>query len=315
MATPGMDPRQWTSYGTVDADEIEFDPSLGPLIPVTLQPSQVQILCRTMSSVAGNGEGEYVPFVAGDEVLVAIPGGAERSGACVILGKLNNERLPFPSDSVAGQDPTTNTFAFRRVRTPMVEEYEGPYIVRQATSGALLSIDTAGAVTIRDGTKAALQMGPDAFSYMSGDATAMLQLDLSGGRFTLQIGDALLTMSKGGASPEVNALAVPGILSVSASANPAAEHVLTTEALVNFLNNLFIQIGVAIPGPITGAALAAAAIPILSATIAGAAVSPQLPPLAAALFAAFSAVLQKPPGVPGQGQLTPGLGCPGFLSG
>src|SRR5579859_785093 len=103
---PGMDTRQWVSYGTVDADTsdakaIQFkdddgNPSpYGPLVSVTLQPSGVSLPCRVLGQVAGNGEADYFPFLAGDEVLVLLPEGDERAGA-VIVGRLNQEIDAWP---------------------------------------------------------------------------------------------------------------------------------------------------------------------------------------------------------------------------
>lgn len=313
---PGVDTRQWVSFGTVDAGEdlVEFDDDEGaPLVNVTLQPSKVPVRCRVASFAAGDGEGEWHPFVAGDQVIVAIPAGNERD--CVIVGRLNSSLAPFPSGSVAGQDPKTNSFAFTRRRTAHVAEYAGPYLVRQATSGALLSIDAAGAVTIRDGQKGALQMSADLFGYQSGDAKCLLQIDLTGERFTLQVNDALLSLSGSGASPQANAIVAPGALSIATSGNPAAEHVATAEAVAGLLTQLLLAIGTASPGPIIGAALGGAAPAIVATAITAAGQIPLLPPVAAAVAGAFAAALQKPAGVPGQGQLKPGLGAAGLLVG
>jgi hypothetical protein len=320
LALPGG---TWSSIGIVDADEISFEEGLGPLVPVTLQPSQVQVFCRVASPVAGDGEAEYYPFVAGDEVLVAIPGGNERSGTCVIIGRLNNERAPFPMGPVAGQDPTTNSFAFRRTRTPLLTENGGPWTVRQET-GALLSLDMAGAVTIRDGAGDALQMTGDVFAYQSADATALLQLNVTEGRFTLKVNDSLLTLSKGGASPEVNALAVPGTFMVTTLANPAAEHVLTTEAMCNVLVSTMQALSVAIsalPGALTGPGLAAVFqtagfSAALAAGITAAAVGSTPELVNTAILAAFAGATKKPDPDSETGQQhNPGVGCAGFLTG
>ncbi len=61
-------------------------------------------------------------------MILAIPEGNERAG-CVILGRLCNGIDKFPMKSIAGQDPTTNTFAFSRRRTPKVEEVNGPWLI------------------------------------------------------------------------------------------------------------------------------------------------------------------------------------------
>lgn len=313
---PGIDPRQWVSVGTVDATQegpVTFDADEGyPTVDVTLQPSKVSVRARVLMPAAGNLEAEWHPFVPGDEVLVALCRGSELD--CVILGRLNNGFAKFPA-SVAGQDPTTNSFGFVRRRTPFVAEYAGPYLLRQDTTGALLSIDAAGAVTLIDGSKGALQLSADVFGYQSADASCVLQLDLGAPRFKLQVGDAQFTLSGSAASPQSNALVSPGPLSISASGNPAAEHLVTTEALGGILTQLLLAIGSSSPGPIIGAALGGVAPVLVAGALQLASVTPLLPSVAAAIVAGFASATQKPPGVIGLGQSFPGLGCPGLLAG
>lgn len=313
---PGTDTRSWLSIGLVEPGDaaVEFDKTGGaPLVTVSLQPSGAPVRCRVLSFSAGDGEGDWKPFVAGDEVLVGLVGGSERHG--VILGRLHNGRLPFPFDSVAGQDPTTNSFAFVRHRTAFVQEMAGPVVLRQATTGALLSIDASGVVTLRGGDAAVLQISPDLFGYQSSDGKHVLQIDVTGERFLLQVGDAQLSLGSSSSSPTANALVSPGPLSLLVSGNPAAEHVTTTEAVAGILTQLLIAIGTASPGPVIGAALAGAAPAIVTAALTLASQTPLLPPVAALLYGLFGAAIAKPPGVPGQGQLQPGLGVPGLLTG
>lgn len=105
FAAPGMDPRQWVSMASVDPDsenarsvsftDADGNPSpYGPLVSVTLQPSGISIRCRVAGAVAGNGEAEWYPFVAGDEVCVVIAEGDERDGGLV-----------FPTVQVIGSRP------------------------------------------------------------------------------------------------------------------------------------------------------------------------------------------------------------------
>src|SRR5512147_1532249 len=158
---PGIDPRSWVSHATVDdEDPVSFDADLGPLVGVTLQPSKEQCVCRVGMGIAGRGEGQYYPCVAGDEVLVALPEGSPRAGG-VVVARLCNSVDRFPSGSVAGQDPATNSFGFRKQRAAHVHEVDGPYLVRQSASGALMSMDAAGVLTLRDGAGSALQFSPD----------------------------------------------------------------------------------------------------------------------------------------------------------
>src|ERR1019366_2087115 len=123
-----IDTRQWVSYGTVspetpDAKSTTFTKEYGPLVNVKLHPTGIPVVCRVAHEVAGNGEGEWFPFIEGDEVIVLIPEGDETAG-CVIMGRLNQE-IDFWPTIVAGQDPRLNNFAFRRMRTPYIFETAG----------------------------------------------------------------------------------------------------------------------------------------------------------------------------------------------
>lgn len=324
MAGPGRDTRQWLSFGLVTSEPIDFDVDHGPLIPVNLVPSEVEVQCRVAMQVAGNGEGEYYPFVEGDEVIVAVPGGNERGG-CVILGRLPNQRTPFPQESVAGQNPADNSFGFRRTKAPFITEAAGPITMRQAESGAFLSLDQAGTVTLTNGEKSALQLSADALTLQSGDGNALLQLDLSGGRATLQMGAAVLTLASSTATPATSSLVTPSVLQLAAAGAPPAEHVMTTEQCVNFVSGVFTVLGTALnllgPAPLLANVLGALFIdPTFSAALAAAiptllAIRPQNPLVAAALVATFATPTAKPAPVPGQGQLQPGIGCTGLLAG
>jgi len=314
---PGADPRQWVSFGTVDGateddpePEVTFDEDYGtPIVKVTLQPSQVQVVCRVAMQISGNGEGEWHPFVKGDEVLVAIPGGDEREG-CVIIGRLNNAVDPFPMESVAGQDPTTNTFGFRRCRTPRIEEYAGSFMLRSAMTGAMMGFDEGGAFTLRDAESNGLQLSPDAISLMSGQADMMLQLDLAGRHALVQAGDAILSLSASDASPSVNTLTTPGALTIGAGGNAPGEHVVSIEAVANVLYQVLLVVGPLLTTPIAAPAVPAALAGMLSA----AAKTPINQVVLAAIVGAIVTQPQKTVAPP-TGQLTPGIGCPGLLVG
>ena len=245
FAYPGIDPRMWITFALVDQDEpIDFDPEYGPLISCTAEPGGNPLRCQLSMQVAGDGEGEYHPFVAGDTVLVLCVGGNERTA--VIVGRMPNARAPFPPN-VGGQDATKNAFGFVRRRTPFVQEQVGPWMVRDAKSEAFLAIDIKGNVTLRDGSKGALQLSPDAFGYQSGDGKSLLQLDLTGGRFTMQIQDAQIVLASSSASPQTSVINVPGQLSVITGATTAAEHVLTVEGMLNILQAWSLLLAAAIP--------------------------------------------------------------------
>jgi hypothetical protein len=329
----GIDPREWLTSGTVVDDvPVEYDEDLGPLVTVVCQPSKKVVRCRVAQSLTGDGEGEVYPWVAGDEVLVAIPEGMMR-GNCIIIGRLNNTNSKHPKN-IAGQDPSTNSFGYRSQRAPYVVEVAGPYLVRSSLTGSMFGLDKNGGVVLRDGQGAGLVMAADHFTYQgpggSGPGTTpdlLFQLDLTNHRMTMQVGDALFTLSGSQASPQANAIAVPGDISVINSGNPAHEHVATTESVVNFIVRVFDALALVLNTPplsvtpLTGASLGAIlkdpvfATTVMQAAIPLAANLPMNPVLGAAITAAFGSATQKPPGIPGTGQLSPGLGCPGFKSG
>lgn len=313
---PNTDTRNFVEEGTVSDDEnaVTFDEA-GPLVIVNLQPSKLSLPCRVLQQMAGKGEGEWNPFVAGDHVLVVFPHGDPWAGA-IIIGRMTNELDAFPSGSVAGQDPQQNGFAFRRQRTPFTHEIAGTYTVREATSGSFLNIDSGtGTITLKNGTNDALQMSADMFGFQSGDAKFLMQIDQSAKRFMLQVNDALLQLSSSDASPNDSGITTPGSFSISALSQPAIEHVLTTEALFNILSWFFKALGTANPGPLLGAVLGGAADGILATAATTAAVGPLNPAIAVALQGAFALAQKKPPGVPGQGQLMPGIGSAGVVVG
>jgi hypothetical protein len=316
MSFPGIDPREWCSYGLVEAGEesVVFDEDHGPLVVVRLQPSNVSVRCRVGCQTAGDGEGEFSPFVAGDEVLVALPSGDPKGGP-VIVCRLNNAVDKAPMESVAGQDPTTNTFAYKRQRTAFIHEVAGQYLVREATSEAFFSIDRKGAITHRDGSKGALQQTSDMFGYQSGDGLAVLQLDLTSKRFTMAVGDATIVMSDSSSSPPTSAIRVGGVLQLSVSSQPAAEHVTTAEAVAGMFQALGVaMVAAGLSGPLLP--LAAVFSPGgIAGILTAASQAPLAPPIAGAVFGAFAGAGQKPPAVPGQGQLLPGLGATGLLTG
>lgn len=318
MRGPDMDTRQWISYGIVTAgsdptDIVIFDEEEGvPYVMVMLEPTKVPVRCRVGGKVAGNGEGEWFPFVQGDEVLVAIPQGDEQAG-CIILCRLNNQIDKFPMDSVAGQDPTTNTFSFERRRTPLITESAGPVMIRSAITSALISIDTAGVITIKDGQSAALQMSPDIIGFQgpsdeNDDVAFILQADLSGKRVTIQMGDAMMMMNASDSDDLVGAtwMITPDTFVVKLATNEPVEHVLTLEAFLAFMDIMLPTMVGLTAGPLGLVALTAAVTAggIPMSTLSGA--------LQAGLEVAN--VKPKPPAVGGI-QIAPGLGAVKFLTG
>lgn len=317
---------QWVSMALViDTPEqpaVEFDKEDGQIyVNVVLQPSKTPVRARVGSSVAGAGEGEYFPFLGGDEVLVALPEGREDGGA-VITHRMNNVHDKFPMESVAGQDPTTNSFAFRRRRTPYLEEFAGPVVMRNALTGAVLSLDAKGGVTIKDGENSALQISADALSLQGPSSTSkpvtmLFQMNLTEERAMLQAGDAQLLLN-GSKNGDDSFLSLPAGLAVSFGTNQPAEHVMTLEAFCSlftgFLTQLSLAAGVL---PITAAHIGTA----IAAWLADIALGGQvvmLPAVGAALAAGLplAASTPKTPVDPATNvQLKPGLGAVNFRTG
>ncbi len=309
---------QWVSMGIVSSDPevppVEFSKDDGQIyVNVSLEPSKAPARCRVSSFVAGAGEGEYFPFIAGDEVIVVLPLGREDAGA-VIVGRLNNQLDAFPMESVAGQDPTTNSFALRRRRTPSVEEFAGPVMFRNALSGALFSLDNKGGVTIKDGENSALQISADALT-LQGPSTPttspklLFQMNFTEERALLQVGDAQLLMSGSGAPSQKGQgyLTLPADLFVSFGVNQPAEHVATIESVLALLEVALNAIGGGFGVP--------AMVALAAAVAAGGA---PMGTLQAALATGIplAAALPKPPANPATGiQAMPKLGAVFFHTG
>lgn len=248
MKFPGIDPRQWISYATVDADTkdakaIQFvdddgNPSpYGPMISVTLQPSGVAVPCRVGHQVAGNGEGEWFPYSAGDEVLVAIPEGNERAGA-VIIARLNQEIDAWPT-VVAGQDPTKNTFGFRRMRVPYIVETAASYLIRSAKTGSQIGIDANGNLIMNDGDKGTLLIGPEVIGMAAGDEKAWVHVFPPTHEVYLGADTTSFLLS-----PSASKFISQGTLAISTSGGMANGSAVTAEQVVAFVINVVTQLAV-----------------------------------------------------------------------
>lgn len=326
--------REWFSYGTVrgrqgdDADPCVEWVDDQPLVSVLLHPSLVECRARVAMDVAGDGEASWHPFVPGDEVVCALPDGDPRGGV-VILGKLTNAIDKFPAGSVAGQDPRKNAFSFRRSRTPHVEEFAGPVMLRSASTGGFISIDDAGMLTLRGGNPGdpeaktaapGFQMGPDAVGFQTDDAKFALQLNKTEGVFLVLADDAVLSLASSSSS-KPSMIGVPGALAIGTAGNPTLEHVATTESVANLLFYGFTSLAAAFSAagaaPQTGLTIATiiegwltAGLPLIIPAAAGGPLPAQI---LTAIITAFAAATQKPNSV--AGQASPGIGCPGLLVG
>lgn len=328
VSYPGIDPRTWVSYGIVDADEpVDMtDADYGVLVNVVLQPSDVPCVCRVSSSCAGDGEGEYHPFMGGDEVVVLLPHGRPDAD-CIITGRLNNARQKWPQ-SVAGQDSTKNAFGFTRRRTAHLNETAGTWTVRQASTGALMTLDDDGSVMIRDGNGDALQISPDVFGYQSSDGNFILQLDVTGERCTVQAGSARMILAGANASPGNSSIAVPKLLALMAAGNVAAENACSTQMVYNIIAAAFDALATIIlavpPVPAAPGVLPALAAllkdPIFSTTAlslsaATAGTKPLNPVLASAITAAIATQSQKTQASAASPAPVVGIGSAGVLIG
>jgi hypothetical protein len=255
-SAPGTDTRQWGSYGTVmaengDQKSVEFTPEYGPLVMVTLHPSNIDVRCRVASQVAGNGEGEWFPFLEGDEVWVEIPQGDENSG-CLITARLNNEIDAWPRQ-VAGMDTTTNTFGFRRLRTPYVVETASSYLVRSASTGAFFGINQEGALTFSNSDNAFLTLNADFLGLQNGDGDVLIQIDVNAGQALMEAKGTKFIVD--GSSSTFN---TSGTLDLATSGGLANGHAITMEQvvvlLVNYLHFLGGPSGVSttLKGELTG---------------------------------------------------------------
>ncbi len=236
---PGSDTRQWVSYGVVDAtssddetaqDVVEFTDDYGPLVSVMLQPSGIPVRCRVAQQAAGDGEGEWHPIIAGDEVLVVIPDGDETSG-CVIIGRLSNSRSKFPT-LVAGSDARKNNTVFRRTRTPYIHEVAGGHITRHATTGAFYGFDDKGNLTFANGDKSGFFMRADFVGLQSPDASVLIQLNLADKQILLEANGSRFIVD-GDASTFITS----GVLTLATSGELSHGHAVTLEQLMSILAN------------------------------------------------------------------------------
>jgi hypothetical protein len=266
FAGPGMDTRQWVSYGfvaedTPDARSVHFkdaDGNLipeGPLVSVVLQPSGVTVVCRVAAGVAGVGEGEWFPILQRDEVIVLIPEGDEKAGP-VIVGRLNNQIDTWPS-TVAGADATGNTFGFRRQRPPYILETASSYLVRSAATGAQIAIDTGGQIFLNNGDGARLFLGADAAGLTTPSGDTSLQLLVDDEQIAMVAGAATSFFMGASASQFTSR----GTLGIGTSGVVSLGHAVTMEQVINLLFNYTVFLKT------TGGVASLAAVTLTSATL------------------------------------------------
>ena len=293
---PGMDTRQWVSYGTVvpdtpDGRSVSFDAELGPLVRVKLEPEGTEVICRVAMGVAGDLEGEYFPFVAGDEVVVVIPEGAE-SAVPVIIARLCNGLDKFPT-KVAGQDTTKNNFAFKRIRPPYIVETANGILFRHAGTGAQLGLDTNGQVIFNDASGSQFFFGADAQGFTSADGNTSIQMLANSNQVAITAGNGVQTTNVVVDGSQFSILSSGQVKLGSAGFQPIG-HGLSAEQVLSLLYNSLIPIAALFtgPGPPAEAAASAAVIAALGLTSSNA-ISP-------AIIAALNTSLTVPPDPTGQ---------------
>jgi hypothetical protein len=301
-AGPGSDTRQWISNGVVNADtstqkSVDFSGAAGPLVSVRLHPSDIDVRCRVASFVAGTGQGEWHPFVGGDEVLVAFPLGHERGGA-VIIGRLNNGVDTFPTN-VANQDVTQNSTTTRISIPNFAWSVSNGWLLRSSVTSAQLALDVKGGWMINSGDLHFLNLSTQGVALSLVGMTSFLSIDASTGRLVLSAG------SGSGPGKSIVTLDPGGNLYASTQGSPPVGHVATVEGMIATIASILTAFGlVIIPTPVSPAQT-------LAAVEAGIAASGVTPPYAGPIAAAVLAKLGIPRDI--TGQISPGLGSPGFF--
>lgn len=293
-----VDSRHWGSYGTVSpetpgAKSVMFTAEYGPLVNVKLHPTGIPVVCRVAHEVAGNGEGEWFPFVAGDEVYVQIPEGDEKAG-CVIIGRLNQEIDVWPT-MVAGQDATQNNFAFRRMRTPYILELAAGYLMHHATTGAFLSMTDVGAFVLSNADKSYLALNADFLGLQNAGGDVLMQIAIADKQVVLEAVGTKLVLDAA-----VSSIYTSGTLQLGTAGVQAGDHAASIEGMVNFVAAIVQAIGLLLIPTLTPPE----AVALVNAAIVLAATTP-IAPYTGSLAAALQA-----PRVPG---VTPGLGSVGLL--
>ena len=249
MAGPGMDSRQWTSMGVVDPDEgsqraVSYDPDFGPLVHVTLQPSGIPVVCRVGSVCAGSGEADGEAFSAGDEVVVVVPEGDERTGP-VIVARTNNTISPYPM-RVAGID-VANNVSFKRRIGPIAYESNTAIIFRVASVESFFSLSQDGNATLSSGDKSFLHIGSDFLGMQTGDAEMVLQANQNTKEWHIESQDGTNStiMRIGGSSPGVYS-SQP--FTIATQGQQPWQHLITFEQLMAILARVLGGTVCAVPG-------------------------------------------------------------------
>ena len=314
FAGPGQDTRQWITHGIVEPDTTDSHSVMfmdtdgnalpnGILVMVKLVSTGNVVPCRVVSQAAGEGEAEYSPFGPGDEVLVAVSDGDERSG-CYILGRMSNGSDAFPQ-TVSGQDVTQNSISFKRISTPYILETAATYQIRQALTGASWSIDPTGNVIFSDGEGNFLALNQSALLFQESTGTALIQIDPEKKTVAIQSGATALVLDDTNGSSFLTG----GTLSITASGGGyALGHAITLEQAVNLIQAAVIALGTQAFPPF--AITPAQALLAMESAIPAAVLPATSLPISGPIAEAIALALSSPPDPSGT---LVGIGRPGFL--
>lgn len=287
LRRPGMDPRQWGSYGVVEPDgstrSVTFDPDMGPLVTVKLQPSGIPVRCRVASWHAGAGEGSYSPFVPGDEVCVMVMEGDERAG-CVIVGRMNQSLDTFPT-TIAGNDVTGNTTAFLRMRPPYIVESGTALLFRIEPVGSFLSLAPDGNVTLASGDKSFLHLGADFLGLQNGDGSLVLQGNNTTGAWRMSAGGTTFLTVGGGLGQGWQS---GDPICIGGSGEFPVWHAVSAETVLVWIYEVLKLVGPGLTTPIAPATLDPTVIPGLIGGFSADSLVGTLPTSYAALIAAIN---------------------------
>lgn len=230
-------------HGTVESDTpgapaVTFNSKCGPLVSVRLHPSDRTVRCRVASHVAGAGEGEWYPFVGGDEVIVGIAEGNTRAG-CTILGRLGNGLDTFPT-MVSGQDPTTNGFGFRRMIAPYAVEVGAGVILTQSVTGAQVALDDSGNWVLADASGNSFVMNASGLVWQTSDGAASVQINPSTDQVTIAAKSTSMLFDAAASK-----FLTGGTLSLGTSGVSPAQHAITLEQVMNLMANLVCALAMA----------------------------------------------------------------------
>lgn len=320
FARPGMDPRQWVSYATVDRatpsqPSVSFGGPYGPMVNVTLQPSGISCPARCSSFVAGAAEGEWYPFVEGDEVVCLIPEGDTRGGV-VIVGRCNQELDEWPT-VVGGVDATQNKIGFRRMRAPYVVEVAASYLIRSVLTGAQLGISPEGNVIIADGNGGSLVLGTDALGLANEEGDAFVNLFPAAKQVYLGADTATFLLD----AAESKFIS-QGAISFATLGGSSNGHGVTAEQVVALIANVITACAAA--GWLAIVPSAAVIAPIITAAVAGLGLTTPTDSVPGGVFAPLYATVFGPTGAIGVVMsnplvgssdptgFVPGFGRPGF---